>query len=104
MAFSTKVSTCVTQIHGLTKVGIEVWAADPAYVSVSILIEDDNHEYTILGASNRWGPQGNPDPGNAPESLFTKADVNTLIQKQISTALNRILSMSKILLVLYSCE
>ena len=38
MAFSTKVSTWVTHIHGLTKVDIEAHAADPAYASVSMLL------------------------------------------------------------------
>ena len=89
MAYSTKVSTWVTCIHSLTKVDIEARAADPAYVSIAMLIEEANAEYTMLVASNCWGPQCKPDPGNAPEALFTKADINTLIQKQISTALHQ---------------
>ena len=42
----------------------------------------------MLVASNHWGPQGKPNPGNAPEVLINKADVNTLIQNHISTALH----------------
>ena len=89
MAYSTKVSTWVTCIHSLTNVDIEARAADPAYVSIAMLIEEATAEYTMLVASNCWGPKGKPDPGNAPEALFTKADINTLIQKQISTALHQ---------------
>ena len=87
MAYSTKVSSWVTHIHSLAKADIEAQPADPAYVSVAMLIEEANTEYMMLVASNHWGPQGKPDPGNAPEALFIKADANTLIQKQISTAL-----------------
>ena len=89
MAYSTKVSTWVTCIHSLTNVEIEARAADPAYVSIAMVIEEANAEDTMLVASNCWGPQGKPDPGNAPEALFTKADINTLIQNQISTALHQ---------------
>ena len=68
---------------------IEARAADPAYVLIAMLIEEANDEYTMLVASNCWGPQGKPDPGNAPEALFTKADINTRIQNQISAALHQ---------------
>ena len=38
-------------------------------------------------ASNCWGPQGKQDPSGAPEAPFTKAELNTLVQKQVSAAL-----------------
>ena len=49
-------------------------------VSVQIVVEEANAEYTMLVASNRWCPQGKQDPSGAPEAIFTKAELNTLVQ------------------------
>ena len=88
MTKTTKVNPWVHQVHGKTHDTILSMSSEPDYVSVEGIIEAACEEYTILLSANHWGCSGKPDPGNAPEGLFTKADINTLIQKQISAALN----------------
>ena len=87
MARSGAVSEWVTRIHGMSKADIDSRSGDDNYISVQTLVEEANAEYTMLVASNRWGPQGKQDPSGAPEALFTKAELNTLVQKQVSAAL-----------------
>ena len=71
----------------MSKVDIDACSGDDNYISVQTLVEEANAEYTMLVASNHWGPQGKQDPSGAPEALFTKAELNTLVQKQVSAAL-----------------
>ena len=71
----------------MSKAAINAHSGDDNYISVQILVEEANAEYTMLVASNCWGPQGKQGPSGAPEALFTKAEVNTLVQKQVSAAL-----------------
>ena len=87
MARSGAVSEWVTRIHGMSKADIDVCSGDDNYISVQTLVEEANAEYTMLVASNHWGPQGKQDPSGAPEALFTKAELNMLVQKQVSAAL-----------------
>ena len=51
-----------------------------------MLVEEANSDYMMLVASNWWGPSGKPDSGAAPEGLYTKAKLNTLVQNLISAA------------------
>ena len=53
-----------------------------------MLVEGANNEYVMIVSSNCWGPSGKLDNGNAPESLFTKAQVNSLVQCQVSAVLS----------------
>ena len=71
----------------MSKADINACSGDDNYISVQTLVEEANAEYTMLVASNCWGPQGKQDPSGAPEALFTKAELNTLVQKQVSAAL-----------------
>ena len=87
MARIGAVSEWVTRIHGMSKADINACSGDDNYISVQTLVEEANAEYTMLVASNRWGPQGKQDPSGAPEAPFTKAELNTLVQKQVSAAL-----------------
>ena len=87
MARSGEVSEWVTRIHGMSKADINACSGDDNYISVQTLLEEANAEYTMLVASNHWGPQGKQDPSGAPEAHFTKAELNTLVQKQVSEAL-----------------
>ena len=67
---------------------IDARATDPDYISVLMLVEGANNEYAMIVSSNCWGPSGKLDNGNAPESLFTKAQVNSLVQCQVSVVLS----------------
>ena len=58
MARSGAVSEWVTQIHGMSKAAINACSGDDNYISVQTLVEEADAEYTMLMASNRWGPQG----------------------------------------------
>ena len=58
-------------------------------MSVQMLVEEANAEYTMLSASDHWGPHGKMEYGAAPEVLYTKAELNTLVQKQVSAALKQ---------------
>ena len=87
MARSGGVSEWVTRIPSMSKADIDAHSGDDNYISVQTLVEEANTEYTMLVASNRWGPQGKQDPSGAPEALFTKAELNMLVQKQVSAAL-----------------
>ena len=87
MARSGAVSEWVTRIHGMSKAAIDARSGDDNYISIQTLVEEANAEYTMLMASNRWGPQGKQDPSGAPEALFTKTELNTFVQKQVSAAL-----------------
>ena len=88
MARSTAVNQWVTKVHGLSKATIDARSAEPDYVSVQDLVEEANAEYTLLSTADRWGPSGKADSGNPPEALtFTKAEINNLVQKQVSAAL-----------------
>ena len=87
MARSRAVSEWVTQIHGMSKADIDARSGDDNYISVQTLVEEANAEYTMLVASNHWGPQGKQDQSGGPEALFTKAQLNMLVQKQVSAAL-----------------
>ena len=88
MTKGTKVNDWVCWVYGLLHNTILSMSLEPNYVSVEDIIEDACDEYNILLSANHWGPSHKPDHGNAPEGLFTKADINTLVQKQISAALN----------------
>ena len=46
-------------------------------------MEEANTEYTILASADHWGPQGKPDQGGAPKTLYTKTELNNLVQKQV---------------------
>ena len=72
MARSTSVSKWVTWIHGLSKAKIDAKDGDPNYISVLMLVEEANSEYTMLMATDCWGPKGKPDGDGAPEGLYTK--------------------------------
>ena len=48
-----------------------------------MLVKEAIAEYTMLSASECWGPHGKMDNGAAPEVLYTKAELNTLVQKQV---------------------
>ena len=87
MARSGAVSEWVTRIHGMSKVSIDARSGDDKYISVQIVVEEANAEYTMLVVSNHWGPQGKQDPSGTPEALFTKEEQNTLVQNQVSVAL-----------------
>ena len=89
MARSTAVNQWVTRVHGLSKAAIDARSTEPDYVSVQDLVEEANAEYTLLSTAERWGPTGKKgDTGNAPEALtFTRAEINSLVQKQVSAAL-----------------
>ena len=89
MARSSTVSSCIMQIHGLSRVDIDSKSADPGFVSVHMLVKEANAEYTMLSASEHWDPHGKTDNGVAPEVLYTKAEVNTVVQKQVSAALKQ---------------
>ena len=54
-----------------------------------MLVKESNAEYTMLSASECWSPHGKMDDGAAPEVLYTKDELNTLVQKQVSTALTQ---------------
>ena len=71
----------------MSKADIDAHSGDDNYISVQTLVEEANAEYTMLVASNCWGPQGKQDPSSPPEALFTKAELNMLVQKQASAAL-----------------
>ena len=71
----------------MSKVDIDAQSGDDNYISVQTLVEEANAEYTMLVASNHWGPQGKQDSSGAPEALFTKPELNTLVHKQVSAAL-----------------
>ena len=81
MAQSLAVSSWVMQIHGLLKVDIDSKSADPGFVSVQMLVKEANGEYTMLLASEHWGPCGKMDNEAAPEVLYTKAEQNTFGSK-----------------------
>ena len=66
----------------MSKADIDARSGDDNYISVQTLVEEANAEYTILVASNRWGSQGKQDPSGAPEALFTKAELNMLVQNK----------------------
>ena len=63
-------------------------SSEPNYFSIEDHVEDTHEEYNILLSANHWGPSGKIDHGNVPKGLFTKADINTLVQKQVSAALH----------------
>ena len=46
-------------------------------------------EYVMLMPADHWGPQGKPDQGGAPETLYTKMELNNLVQKQVLAALKQ---------------
>ena len=54
-----------------------------------MLVKEANAEYTMLSASEHWDPHGKTDNGAAPEVLYTKAELNTVVQKQVSAALKQ---------------
>ena len=74
---STKVNDWVCQVHGMSHDTILSMSSEPNYISIEDIIIDTCEEHNILLSANHWGP-----------SLFTKVDINTLVQKQIFTALN----------------
>ena len=49
----------------MSKVAIDARSGDDNYISIQALVEEANAEYTMLMASNRWGPQGKQDPSGA---------------------------------------
>ena len=58
-------------------------------MSVQMLVKEASAEYTMLSASDHWGPHGKTDNGAALEGLSTKAELNTLVQKQVSATLKQ---------------
>ena len=52
MTQSTGISKWVTQIHGLSKADINAKDGDIDYVSILMLVEEANAEYTMLIAAN----------------------------------------------------
>ena len=52
-------------------------------------MEKANAEYTMLVSADCWRPKGKPDQGGAPEMLYTKMEVNNLVQKKVSAALKQ---------------
>ena len=87
MARSGAVSEWVTRIHGMSKSAINACSGDDNYITIQTLLDKANAEYTMLVTSNCCGPQGKQDPSGAPEAVFTKAELNTLVPKQVSAAL-----------------
>ena len=90
MTRSGAVSSWVTRVHGLSKAEIDAHSGDDGYISIHTLVEEANAEYTMLLSSfGHWGPWGTDNLGAAPEAFFTHAELNTLVQKQVSTALTQ---------------
>ena len=56
----------------MSKADIDARSGDDNYISVQTLVEEANAEYTMLVASNHWGPQGKQDQSGAPEALSQK--------------------------------
>ena len=52
-------------------------------------MEEANAEYTILVSADHWGPQGKPDQDGAPETLYTRMELNNLVQEQVLAALKQ---------------
>ena len=63
--------------------------ADPEYISVLSHVEEASAEYTMWMFADHWGPQGKPDQGGAPKMLYTKMELNNLVQQQVSAALKQ---------------
>ena len=68
----------------LAKADIDARDGDPDYISVQMLVEEANATYTMLSAAEHWGPKGKQDMDAAPTGLYTKAELNSLVQKQVS--------------------
>ena len=78
MARSGVVGEWVTRIHGMSKADIDAHSGDDNYISVQTLVEEANAEHTT---------HCKQDPSGALKALFTKAELNMLVQKQVSAAL-----------------
>ena len=61
-------------------------SSEPGCISIEDLVEDAHEEYNILLSVKCWGPSDKIDHGNTAEGLFSKANINTLVQNQVSTA------------------
>ena len=79
----------MTQIHGLSKADIDTKDSNADYVSVLMLVEEANAEYTMLIAADRWGPKGKPDRDPSPEGHLHQSRTNHLGAKQVSAALKQ---------------
>ena len=86
MARSTAVSSWLTRVHGLAKADIDAREGDPEYIPVHMLVEEANAEYAMPSPAEHWGPKGKQDIDVAPAGLYTKAELNLLVQKQVSAA------------------
>ena len=89
MPRSTAVSSWVTRVHGLAKADIDAREGDPDYISVQMLVEEANVEYTILTTPEHWGPKGKQDVDAAPVGLYMKAELNLLVQRQVLAAVKQ---------------
>ena len=89
IARSTAVSSWLTRVHGLTKADIDARDGDPDYILVQMLVEEANTKDTMLSAAEPWGPKGKQDVDAAPVGLYTKAELNLLVQKQVSAAVKQ---------------
>ena len=58
MSRSTAITSWVTTVHGLAKADISTREGDPDYISVQMLVEEANAEYTMLSVAKHWGPKG----------------------------------------------
>ena len=71
------------------KADIKAKDATLEYISILSLVEEANAEYTMLVSADQWGPKGKPNQGGASEMLYTKTELNNLVQKQVSAALKQ---------------
>ena len=44
-----------------------------------MLLEEAKAEYTMQMVADHWGPKGKLDGDGAPEGLYTRAEMNTLV-------------------------
>ena len=58
-------------------------------MSVQMLLEEANAKYTMLSAAKHWEPKGKQDIDAAPVGLYTKAELNSLVQKQVSATVKQ---------------
>ena len=80
------------------KADIKAKDANLEYISILSLVEKANFEYTMLVSADHWGPKGKPDRSGAPKTLYTKIELNNLVQKQVLAELKQFktqLSMDK---------
>ena len=54
-----------------------------------MLLEEANAKYTMLSAAKHWGPKRKQDIDAAPVGLYTKAELNSLVQKQVSATVKQ---------------